>query len=102
MKLTPVVMVRVYLMEQQHLLQQCLDHLHDEAKVKGVTVFRGISGYGESGKFHLSHLLDLSVNLPITIEFFDTAQTVDKVLEFLNTVIKPGHIVTWPANANAM
>lgn len=95
-----VTMVRVYLTEGQHQYQHVMSYLHDEAKVAGVTAFRGISGFGQSGEIHSSTLLDMSLDLPLIMEFFDSPDKVDRVLEHLNTFIKPGHIVSWSATIN--
>jgi PII-like signaling protein len=94
-----VTMVRVYLTEGEHLLNTLLERLHDVEKVRGVTVFRGITGYGRSGKVHSSSLLDLSLDLPVVIEFFDTPEKVDGVLDRLGEILEPGHVVSWPARA---
>ncbi|MCG8428226.1 MAG: DUF190 domain-containing protein [Chromatiales bacterium] len=96
----PVTMVRIYLTEGEHQYQKVMDYLHDEAKVAGVTAFRGIAGYGGSGEVHGHSLLDISLDLPLIIEFFDQAECVGPVVEALNEFIKPGHIVTWPAAIN--
>ena len=100
MSTTNVTMVRIYLTEGDHQLKQLLSHLHDEEQVRGVTAFRGIAGFGQSGKMHSSDLLDLSLNMPLVVEFFDEPQKVERVLEHLNTMIDPGHIVSWPATVN--
>ncbi|MDH5181247.1 MAG: DUF190 domain-containing protein [Gammaproteobacteria bacterium] len=95
-----VTMVRIYLTEGEGQLSSLLKRLHDWEKIRGVTVFRGISGYGESGVFHGTNVLDLSMDLPIVVEFFDEPAKVETILEHLNTFINPGHIVTWQANVN--
>ncbi len=59
MKHSDVAVVRIYLTEGEQLLKKLLAHLHDEEKVRGVTVFRGVSGFGRSGKVHSSSLLAL-------------------------------------------
>ena len=64
------------------------------------TVFRGITGFGSSGKYHSSTLMDISLDLPIVIEFFDEPGKVKSIIEYLNTRVKPGHIVHWPAQIN--
>lgn len=97
MNVTDVVMVRIYLTEGEGQLESLLKRLHDVEKVRGVTVFRGISGYGAHGTIHAASLVDLSMDLPIVIEFFDAPAKVDAVLEHLKTVIEPGHMVRWPA-----
>ena len=93
-----VVFVRIYLTESEGIMEDLLRRLHDEEKVKGVTVFRGISGFGKSGKMHSSSLLDMSLNLPLVVEFFDTPQKVDAILEHISKDMEPGHIVSWPAS----
>ena len=100
MSFTKVTMVRVYLTEAKGHLARLMKKLHDEEKVRGVTVFRGISGFGKSGKMHSSTLLDLSLDLPVVIEFFDTPDKVEAILKHLNGIIEPGHIVCWPAEVN--
>lgn len=101
MKHNAVVMVRVYLTEGEHLMKTLLARLQDEEKVQGVTVFRGISGFGRSGKVHSTSLLDLSLDLPVVIEFFDTPEKVQRILVHLKEVLPPGHVVSWPAQVNA-
>jgi uncharacterized protein len=100
MNMTDVTVVRIYLTEGQHLLNTLLKRLHDEEKVRGVTVFRGISGFGTSGKIHSSSLLDLSMDLPLVVEFFDTPQRIERILTDLKDLIEPGHIIAWPAGMN--
>ena len=95
-----VTMVRIYLTEGDHQLKQLLECLHDEQKVRGVTAFRGIAGFGASGRMHSSTLLDVSLDLPLVLEFFDEPKKTKDVLKRLNAFIKPGHIVTWPASLN--
>ena len=46
--------VRIYLTEGEGCMKGLLKRLHDEEKVRGVTVFRGISGFGKSGEMHSS------------------------------------------------
>ena len=95
-----VTIVRIYLHEAKAHMQELLQYLHDESKVQGVTVFRGITGFGSSGTVHSSTLIDMSLDLPIVIEFFDKTEKVVLIVEYLNTIIKPGHIVYWPAKIN--
>jgi len=100
MKHRDVMMVRIYCTEGEHLMKKLLARLHDEEKVWGVTVFRGISGFGKSGHIHSSDLLDLSLDLPLTIEFFDEPGKVQRILTHLNDILKPGHVITWAAQVN--
>jgi PII-like signaling protein len=97
MKKLDVTFVRIYLTEGEGLMPGLLERLHDEEQVHGVTVFRGISGFGSSGKMHSSSLLDMSLDLPLVVEFFDVPEKVDIILEHIRQDIDPGHIVSWPA-----
>lgn len=82
------------------LLNELLAKLHDDEKVRGVTVFRGISGFGRSGRMHSSSLLDLSMDLPLVIEFFDEPAKVSGILEHLAGILEPDHVVSWKARVN--
>ena len=94
-----VTVARIYLTEGQHVHRKILDRLHDVEKVKGVTMFRAIAGYGESGVIHQSGLVDLSLNLPLVIEFFDTPEKVEAVLEDLRDLVEPDHVLRFAARA---
>lgn len=95
-----VTMVRLYLSEADSQLAPLLKKLHDEEKVKGVTAFRGIAGFGASGNMHSSSLLDMSLDLPIVIEFFDSPDKVATILEHLSPPIDAGRIVHWSVQMN--
>ncbi|VAX10633.1 protein of unknown function DUF190 [hydrothermal vent metagenome] len=101
MNIQDVTMVRVYLTEGQHQFQRLMEMLHDDEKVRGVTAFRGIAGFGQSGQMHSSTLIDMSLDLPLVLEFFDAPDKVEQVLKHLNTIVKPGHVVSWPAQVNS-
>jgi len=98
MKTTEVTMVRIYLTESEAKLEALIKRLHDWEHVRGVTVFRGISGFGQSGVMHSSTIMDLSLDLPVVVEFFDEPEKVNMILEHLSEMIDPGHIVSWKAN----
>lgn len=100
MNKSDVTIVRVYLHEAKAHMASLLQYLHDESRVKGVTVFRGITGFGNSGEYHSSKLIDMSLDLPVVIEFFDEAEKVEAIIDHLNKEVKPGHIVYWPAKIN--
>lgn len=90
-----VTMVRIYITEAH--IKKLLNYLHDESKVSGVTVLRGISGFGESGQIHSSHLVDLSLDLPVIIEFFDVPEKITGILSELKSLVEANHIVYWSA-----
>lgn len=100
-KTEDITLVRIYCTEAQHKLDALLTLLQDEEKVAGVTAFRGIAGFGGSGKMHSASLLDLSLDMPLVIEFFDKPEKVRRIMQDLNKLISPGHMVSWSAKVNA-
>lgn len=100
MNTTPVTVVRIYCSEKQGKYRNLLSLLHDREQVAGVTAFRGIAGFGGSGRVHEAGLLDVSLDLPIVIEFFDRPERIETILRDLQDKVAPGHILTWTAAAN--
>lgn len=96
----PVKIARVYLREGEHLLNKIIALLHDEEKVTGVTVLRGIAGFGADREMRLSSLVDLSLDLPLIVEFYDRPERVDAVVGKLETCLGMTHVVTWEANGH--
>lgn len=92
-----VTMVRLYLTEGKHRLPALLKYLHDESTVMGVTVFRGITGFGRSGRMHSASLIDMSLDLPVVVEFFDEPHKTERIMAHLATMVEPGHMVSWKA-----
>ncbi|PIP59675.1 MAG: hypothetical protein COZ46_00990 [Verrucomicrobia bacterium CG_4_10_14_3_um_filter_43_23] len=99
MKKVKVIMVRIYLTEAEEAVKTVIKYLKDDVKVRGISVFRAIQGYGEMGE-HTSSWIDLSLDLPITIEFFDHEDKVKPALDHLSHIVKPEHVVFWEASAN--
>ena len=100
MKEVNVVIVRVYITEASRLLDSVVSYLKDKAKIRGVTVFRAITGYGDTKTLHTASLVDLSLDLPLVIEFFDDKEKIMPAIQYLNSILKPEHIVFWNAIAN--
>lgn len=92
-----VTVARIYLREGEHLLDKVMKFLHDEEIVSGVTVLQGIAGFGADGKIHTARLLDLSLDLPLIVEFYDQPERVAAVIERLEARLGLTHVVTWPA-----
>lgn len=90
-----VWVARIYVNEGEH--EEIFQRLHDDHKVMGVTVYRGITGFGKSGETHSSTLLDVSFDLPVVIEFFDDANRVSEALEALGDLVPDGHVITYEA-----
>ena len=91
-----VLMVRLYLAEGRDDSRKVFKWL-ESTKMRGFTVFRGVAGLGSDGKVHKASLLDLSSELPMVIEFFDTPARIAELMPTLQTLVKPDHIVSWMA-----
>lgn len=96
----PVTIARIYLREGEHLLSKIIAFLHDEEQVSGVTVLRGIAGFGPDAKVHMASLIDLSLDLPLIVEFYDLPERIEGVIDHLQQQMGLMHIVSWPATAH--
>lgn len=59
-------------------------------KIIGVSVFRGVAGYGSDGVFHTSKMLELSTSMPVKIEVVDSEEMINKVLPDVYHVVEKG------------
>jgi PII-like signaling protein len=65
-----------------------------ELGAAGATVTRGIEGYGKSGRIHTERILDLSADLPVTIEVVDTPGKIEEVLPEIKKIAAKGLVFT--------
>lgn len=70
----------------------------------GVTVLRGIEGFGAASRVHTSRLLELSSDLPIVVELVDSEDKIEAILPVFDEMVGDGmmtletvHIVTYRA-----
>lgn len=100
-----ITLVRIYVTESdgggEGGMKALVHRLQEEEQVRGVTVFRAIEGFGPSGHMHSSGLVDLSLDLPLVIEFFDSPEKAARIMEDLANVVPLGHMVSWSARVNA-
>ena len=99
MKTKEITIARIYTLEGHDQLNQALDILRDEEKMFGVTIIRGIAGFGQNREVHTSSLLTLSLELPLIIEFYDEPEKVEKAIQLLKSRLDFKHIVSWSAMA---
>lgn len=64
--------------EGKNLYKYLTNYLR-EHEYAGITVLRGITGYGKASIIHSSDLMELSSDLPIVIEITDTDENMEKL-----------------------
>lgn len=60
----------------------------------GVTVLRGIAGFGAASVVHTAHVLDLSADLPIVVEVVEDEEHTAKLLGILDEMLTGSGLVT--------
>jgi uncharacterized protein len=90
------LLVRVYVGESDthdgRPLYDAIVRLLRERGIRGVSVFRGIEGFGRSSRVHTTRILALSEDLPILVEAVDAADHVRAVLPELEAMVGGGLI----------
>jgi len=61
-----------------------------ELHMSGVTVLRGLEGYGASTRIHTAKIIEISGNLPVVVELVDTAEKIEKFLSHAESVVTGG------------
>jgi PII-like signaling protein len=60
--------------------------------VSGATILRGIAGFGADHHIHTTRLVELAENLPVKVEFVETAERVEELLPKLQELAGTGLI----------
>ena len=91
---TPGRLLRLHLSEQDRYegtsLYEAVVEKCRQLKIAGVTVFRGLEGYGDSAEIHRAHLL--SQDRPIVVTIVDSPENIDRLLPALEEMIDTGLI----------
>ncbi|MGH9327343.1 MAG: DUF190 domain-containing protein [Terriglobia bacterium] len=58
----------------------------------GVTVLRGVGGYGSTSRYHTEKILRLSQDLPIVIEVVEESERIERILAKLDEMVDGGLI----------
>jgi PII-like signaling protein len=91
------VRIMIFLSEDDrhhhHGLHEVLLNKALESGIVGASVWRGIEGFGPSGRVRTLRFPDANTGLPLVVEVIDSAERVE---EFLSTVseLAPGSLVT--------
>jgi PII-like signaling protein len=73
------------------LYEAIVEELRKE-KFSGVTVLRGVGGYGGSSVYHTDKILRLSQDLPIVLEVIESQERIDEILPHLDEMVDGGLI----------
>jgi hypothetical protein len=87
-------LLRIFIGESdKHEGQALYEWLVLEARARqlaGVTVLRGIMGFGASSRIHSSKLERLSLDLPIVVEIVDSYDRLEEFLRYTDSAISGG------------
>jgi PII-like signaling protein len=93
---TEAVLLRIYLTEaakwEHKPLYEAIVMRAREMGISGATVLRGPMGYGRSSHMHTAKILDLSMNLPVVVEIFESEAMIDAFLPVLDEMLASGHV----------
>ena len=73
-------------------LYEAIVELLRKESFSGVTVLRGVAGYGGSSVYHTDKILRLSQDLPIILEVVETTERIDQILPRLDGMVEGGLI----------
>jgi uncharacterized protein len=94
--------LKIYISEdsqyKRHNLYHALVLKFKELGMAGVTVTRGLEGYGKSRAIHDMKILDLSSSLPIVIEVVDEAEKIEKLIPIVEEMVNEGLVITSDIN----
>ena len=94
--------IKIYISEDSrykgHNLYHALVIKLKEFGMAGVTVTRGLEGYGKSKIIHDMKILDLSSSLPIIIEVIDKIEKIEKILPIIKEMVNEGLVITTDIN----
>ena len=65
-------------------------------KIAGVTVFRGLEGYGDTAEIHRSHVL--THDLPIVVQIVDSQESIARLLPVVEDMMDKGLIAISDVN----
>lgn len=89
-------LMRIHIGESDHWrgqpLYQAIVELLRSEKFSGVTVLRGVGGYGGSSVYHTEKVLRLSQDLPIIVEVVEYTDRIEQILPQLDSMVEGGLI----------
>lgn len=88
------VLLRIYIGESDRYggkpLYRYLVELFRKKGFYGVTVLRGIAGFGKTSRVHTPSILRLSTDLPVVVEVVDSKEKIEEIKPALEQIIRGG------------
>jgi len=95
-------LLKIYVGESEKynnkILYQYLVYWLKEKGIGGVTVSRGVLGYGHDRMLKSAKILELSSDLPMVIETIDCAAKIDEIIPELCSIVPKGLVYTLDVN----
>lgn len=90
------VLMRIHIGERDRhegkpLYESIVNLLHQRGYA-GATVFRGVMGFGASGRISTTHMELLAFDLPLVIECVETQEKIEAILPEIDEMIDAGLI----------
>ena len=73
-------------------LHEAIVELLRQEGFSGVTVLRGVGGYGGSSIYHTDKILRLSQDLPVILEIVEATERIEQILPRLDGMVEGGLI----------
>jgi len=73
-------------------LYEAIVEMLRKERFSGVTVLRGVAGYGGSSVYHTDKILRLSQDLPIILEVVESTERIESILPRLDEMVEGGLI----------
>ena len=75
---------------QHRPLHEALAELFRTSGVAGLTVIRGVAGFGAHSVYHTHKLLDLSADLPIILEVVESRERITALMPKIDAMMNGG------------
>lgn len=89
--------LKIYISEDSkymgHNLFHALVYKLREIGMAGVTVTRGIEGFGQEKRLHTTRVLDLTLSLPIIVEVIDIPERIERAIPVVEEMVNEGLIM---------
>jgi PII-like signaling protein len=90
-------LMKIYISEDSmykgHSLYHALVIKLKEMGMAGVTVTRGIEGYGKGKRITTARIIELSASLPIIVEVVDLAERIESAIPVVEGMVNEGLIM---------